>query len=89
MLRELTVDEAGVLLAEAVQVLGTLEGMDIIDRPETEPLPRGVLTCGEAVRLIPAIVVLVTQMYPELLEPNALEEALRIATVRGAGSIIN
>lgn len=80
----LTLHEAGVLLAEAVQVMGTLEAYSAQERESSEPLPRGLLTCGEAVRLIPAVVMLVAEMYPQLLEPNVLEESLRIAALADA-----
>lgn len=55
---DLTVDEAGLLLAQAVQIMGTLEAVGAHVRPDSEPLPRGMLTCGEACRLVPAVIAL-------------------------------
>lgn len=77
----LSIDEAGLLLAEAVQVMGTLEAYGAQERLSSEPLPRGLLTCGEAVRLIPAVIAIVAELYPTLLDPGVLEQVLRVAAL--------
>ena len=80
---ELTADDVGLFLAEAVRVMGTLEAAAIQERPAGEPLPRGFLTCGEACRLIPAVVLLALQIYPQLIEEGVLETVLRNAMTTG------
>lgn len=85
----ITADEAGVLLAEAVQLMGTLEAACIQERPPGEPLPRGLLTCGEAARIVPAVVLLVLELFPVLLEAGVLEQALRSAALNSSGGVYN
>lgn len=80
---QLTADDVGLLLAEAVQIMGTLEAASIQERPDGEPLPRGLLTCGEACRLVPAVVLLSLQIYPRLIEEGVLETILRNAMTTG------
>lgn len=85
----LSADEAGVLVATAVQVLGTIEAACIHERPPLEDLPRGLLTCGQACLLASAALALALERFPELLEPGTLEEALRIAQLHDANGAIN
>lgn len=80
---DLTVDEAGLLLAQAVQIMGTLEAVGAHERPDSEPLPRGMLTCGEACLLVPAVIALTLQLFPQLAEDGVLEAILRNATTTG------
>lgn len=79
---DLSIDEAGAILAEAVRAMGTLEAACIHEQEDAAPLPRGLLTCGEACRMAGALVALIPERYPQLLEPGVLEETL---TVSGGG----
>ena len=85
----MTRDDAGLFLAEAVQLMGTLEAADIHQRRESDPLPSGMFTCGEACRMIPAVIAMTLQMYPDLTEEGVLESIIRNATLAGAGGAIN
>lgn len=83
---DLTIEQAAVMLERSMYVVGTLEAACIGERADGEPLPRGMLTCGEAMLLIPALAVLIVQRYPQLLEDDALDDALRTAaTLSAAG----
>lgn len=72
---------AALLFERSMYVAGTLEAACIQDRGDGEPLPRGMLTCGEAMLLIPAIAVLIVQRYPQLLNDDTLDDALRMAAM--------
>lgn len=45
-----------------------LEELDAEDKPYFEPLPRGVLTYGDARLLVGAVMLLAFQAFPSLLE---------------------
>ncbi len=81
---EFTLGQAAVLLDESLRIIGTLEAACIDTRGDCAPLPRGMLSCGEAMRLIPALVILLMQAHPRLLEPGMLEIAMDIAAMEGA-----
>lgn len=86
---DLTVEDAAYLLVRANQVMGALEAAVITERQYAEPLPRGMLSCGEACDLVPALVVLLTKLYPQLANPEALDQALRDGVVAGTSGAIN
>lgn len=77
------VDSVGIYLAEAVRLMSVLEAACIQERPEYEPLPRGILSCGEVCRLIPAIIAMALQLHPQLAEPGVLQTILRNAMTTG------
>lgn len=81
--------EAAAVLVLAVNIMNALEAACIDQRPGLEPLPRGMLTCGEACQLIPAVVALIAERHPELLEEGVLEDALRAAATNAAGGAVN
>lgn len=80
----LTADDVGLFLAEAVQIMGTLEAASIQEQPDGEPLPRGLLNCGEACRMVPAVILLALQLYPQLAEDGVLEALIRNAMTTGS-----
>jgi hypothetical protein len=86
---DFTVEEAAYLLVTANRVMGTLEAAVITEREYAEPLPRGMLTCGEACELVPALVVLLTRMHPQLVDTEALDQALRDGEIAGARGALN
>lgn len=80
---EVSVEAVGLYLAEAVQLMGTLEAACVHEHAEAEPLPRGLLTCGEACRIVPALIAISLHLYPQLAEPGVLESILRNAMTTG------
>lgn len=80
----LTVDDVGLLVADAVRLLGTLEAACVHLADPADPLPRGLLTAGEACRMVPAVLLLGIMLHPCLNEPGTLEEILRTADTRAA-----
>ena len=86
---DLTRDDIGLIVAEAVQLMGTLEAADVHQRNESDALPSGTITCGEACRMIPAIIRMALQMHPELVDEGVLEGIIRNAIIAGAGGAVN
>jgi hypothetical protein len=78
---DLPFDHAAVLYVTAVSILGRMQDSDIDDRGYSSPLPRGVVTCGEAMALMPLVMILLVGVYPALLDQDALESALRTAVL--------
>lgn len=80
----LTTDEIGLLVAQAVQVMGALEAACVHLEPPGRPAPSGLVTCGELANLVPAVVLLGLLIRPELGEDGVLEAILRNALTTGA-----
>ena len=76
-------DAVGLFLAEALQLMNVLESACIDQQPQYAPLPRGILTCGEACRLVPAVIALALQLYPQLADPEVLERIVLNAKTTG------
>jgi hypothetical protein len=83
------IDDVGLFLAEAVQLMGTLEAANVHERGNLDALPSGLITCGEACRMIPAVIALSMQLYPSLTEEGVLEAIIRKAEIAGAGGAMN
>lgn len=79
----ITADDAGLLLYEAIQLFGVLEAAAVEQRREGEPLPRGMFTCGEACRMISAVVGLTLHLFPQLADEGVLETIVRNALTSG------
>lgn len=62
---------------------------EIDSKPESEPLPRGMLTCGEAMMLLPLLFVLLAQKFPELQDPDQLSELIAQARTESACGLPN
>ena len=86
---KLPVDDVGLLLAEAVQIFGTLEAANVHLRAERDSVPSGLITSGELCRMIPAVIALSLQLYPSLTEEGVLEAIIRKAVIAGAGGAMN
>ena len=86
---ELSVESVGLYLTEAVLLMNTLEAACINERPEYEPLPRGMLTCGEVCRIVPAVIAMSLHLYPQLAEDGVLEAILRNAMTTGTTGAVN
>lgn len=81
----LTLEEAALLYAQAALITERLEDAEIDSRRPASPLPGKVLTCGEAWNLIPLVMVLLEQRYPQLSDPDTLSELLSGEYIRSAG----
>ena len=81
--------EAARLLADAVRLHGTLEAVGIEYQPEHAPLPRGVLSCGEACAVVSAVVGLVLTLYPQLADPDVLVDTVAASEVRDPTGAMN
>jgi hypothetical protein len=81
---EVALEDVAVMVAEAVQLFGTLEAMNAHQEADHEPLPRGMLTCGQACRMVAAVIRLGLMQEPRLLEDDVLEQAIRAAAACSA-----
>lgn len=70
-------------------IIRRLEDRGITDKPDNAPLPRGVLSCGEACQLLPLLFVLLAEKYPPLSDPDQLLELLAIARMDEASGLPN
>jgi hypothetical protein len=75
-------DDAAVMLAEAVRIMQKLDEGSISERPLSAPLPRGVISCGDACLLSSAVVLLSLRSYPDLADPEILADAIRSAVMK-------
>jgi hypothetical protein len=80
----ITIDEAGLMLAEALQIAGTLEAAAVEYRRDGDPLPSGMLTCGEACRMASAVVGLALNLFPQLSNEEILGSVVCNAITAGA-----
>jgi hypothetical protein len=78
---DLPYDHAAILFVQTVAILGRMQDSDIDERGHGSPLPRGVMTCGDAMALVPLLMILLVGVYPQLLDQDALESALRTAVL--------
>lgn len=80
---ELPFDHAAILYATAWRIVARMQEAEpaIEERGYNTPLPRGMLTCGEAQALIPLVAILLTQIHPRLVDPEALDNAIRTAVL--------
>jgi len=80
--------EGAVLFAQVGLIISRLEDMEITSKPMSSPLPRGILTCGEAWTLIPALFMLLADKFPSLSDPEHLSELLqRLYTSTASGRL--
>ena len=81
---ELSIEQAAFLFARYVTTISRMEEAELDTLRPSAALPRSVLTCGEALMLIPAGLVLVAKLYPGLMEEETLIAALRMNLRPGA-----
>jgi len=77
------------LYAHVGLIIERLEDREIGCKSDNAPLPRGVITCGEAWTLFPLLFVLLAQKYPELSDPDQLSELLAPARTASASGLPN
>ncbi len=70
-------------------IIERLQDREIDTRGDNEPLPRGVLTCGEACQLIPLLFVLLAEKFPQFQDPDQLSELLAQARTESASGLPN
>ncbi len=65
------------ILLEVSTVLARREELGLTDQKEHAPLPRGALSCGEAVRCLSVLMILLHTKFPELRDPELMVSLLR------------
>lgn len=85
----LALEDLAILYVEAIRVMSGLEAACVDQEADGKPLARGMLTCGEATTLIPAVARLALILRPELADPDVLEQAVRAALARSAAGVAN
>lgn len=70
-------------------VIERMEDREINAKLDSAPLPRGVLTCGEAWQFMSLLFVLLHQRYPEFSDPDQLSELLARARTESASGLPN
>jgi hypothetical protein len=86
---ELSIEQAALLISEAREVWETMVERGVADRRESEPLPRGIFRCGQAMRLIPTLALLMYEKYPELRDDEVMQQALLSAHVQSPFHSVN
>lgn len=78
---ELTLEQAAILFHTAICVVSRMETEEFDARPVSAAIPRSVMTCGDALMLIPAAMLLTAKLYPQLMDTEILSQALRGASM--------
>lgn len=85
----LTREEALALLLEAQDVRQKMDAKGINSRRPEGSTPMGTITCGELIRMNRGLMMMAWQLYPELADPDVVEQTIRSAAVREAGGAVN
>ena len=85
----LSPEEIAELLLEASDVRTEMEKRGVFSRRPEGTVPPGTLSCGELVRLIRGVTLLILQTYPYMVDPDVVEGLIRSAAVREAGGAVN
>ena len=80
----LTPEEAAVIYTQAGLVVQRLEDADVATRKPASPVPRGTVTCGEAYQFFPLLMALLQQQFPQLADPDALNDLLQSEYTKSA-----
>lgn len=86
---DLDIDDAAVIYLIASVVAGRLGDEGYTDKPYSAPLPRGFIKAGEAVLLVPALMALVLERHPTLLDTEVLQASLMSASLRHKKGKVN
>lgn len=70
-------------------IIERMEDRDINSRRDSDPLPRGVLTCGEAWQFMSLLFVLLAQKFPDFQDPDQLSELLAVARLNDTSGLPN
>jgi hypothetical protein len=82
-------EDAAAIYDCALDVMGGFEAACIVDKPDRAALPSGLLTCGEAMLLIPALLPLILNRYPGLIDDESRAEALQTASLVAVSGELN
>ena len=77
---DLTLEQAAILFHTAISVVARMETDEFDARPQSAAIPRDVMCCGDALLLIPAAMLLTAKLYPQLMDVEVLQQALRNAS---------
>lgn len=69
---------AALLLTDVARIAGTMDARCLLDGPDSAPLPRGMMSCGEAARLTGALTILLLEKFPALAEESEFAGALNL-----------
>lgn len=78
---DLTLEQAAILFHTAICVVSRMETEEFDARPMSSAIPRSVMTCGDALMLIPAAMLLTARLFPQLIDTETLSQALRNAAM--------
>ena len=70
-------------------IISRMEDRDINSKRDCEPLPRGIITCGEAWQFFSLLFVLLAQKHPALQDPDQLSELLAVARLNDTSGLPN
>lgn len=77
---ELTLEQAAMLFQTALSVIVRMEEEEFDQRPSSAAIPRAVMCCADALLLVPAAMLLTAKAYPQLMDVEVLQQALRNAS---------
>lgn len=80
---DLTLEQAAFLFQGYIMAVTRMEVAGIEDKRPSDAIPRSILSCGDALLLIPAGLVLVAKLYPQLMDTEVLMAALRMGSRPG------
>lgn len=86
---DLDIEDAALILVTCSSILERLDEKEIDLKPTYEPLPRGVMTCGQAMTIVPLLMVLITKDYPTLLDQEVFLNVIRDASLKRASGRAN
>lgn len=86
---EIAEEDAAEFFVRCAVIIERMDERGVYQKSPSRPLPGGVLNCGEASVLIPALWALIAHVYPRLADPETLDEALQRARTAHAGGAIN
>lgn len=74
---DMTLEQAAVVYAIAHGATMRMIEHELVDHPYGDAIPRVVLTAGQAALLVPAVLLLLRQVFPSIADPEVLLAALR------------
>ena len=80
---DITKEHVALVFAQAIQVLARMDESEIENRKGASAIPKFVMCCDEAMLLVSAAMLFAAELYPDLLDPETLQDLLR-----GAGGPI-
>ncbi len=86
---ELPADLAGVMLCEVDDALNRMREHDIHKEPTGAALPRKLLTCGETMRYLTTLRLLLHAKFPAFADPAVLEAQVGAFAARTASPSLN